>query len=459
MAKKDTVVKFRNPINFNIGVVIFVIIIIYVLFNVFSYFTKNEIAKYQVQQGQIASNYIYQGIILRDETVEYAAQEGYVDYFMKNCSKVSVTDVIYSIDKVGNISKSIAQVATGADNLSSGMVNSIAKKIDNFLKNYDLNQFETNYSFLSSLNSEIVYDINTGALEALADKINHAQANNTFFQYTSSDDGVIVYKTDGMDGITAEQLILNGIDTSQYKENYLSSNRQVKTSDAVYKRINSEEWSVLVPIDHSLSEKLANKRAVNIRFCKDNYVTNASCQIHKKDDAVYLELSLNTGMVRYAEDRFVDIEILMGSTSGLKIPVSAITSKEFFTIPKEYFTVDSDYLMLKTVEDGVESVKRIQPTIYFASESHYYVDNELLKAGDIILMPDSQSTYVIGTDTDSLIGVYNVNKGYAVFKQINILYQNKEYAIIETKTAYGISLYDHIALDASSVTENQLITK
>jgi hypothetical protein len=74
-------------------------------------------------------------------------------------------------------------------------------------------------------------------------------------------------------------------------------------------------------------------------------------------------------------------------------------------------------------------------------------------------MPDSQSTYIIGTDTDSLIGVYNVNKGYAVFKQINILYQNKEYAIIETKTAYGISLYDHIALDASEIKENQLTSK
>jgi hypothetical protein len=84
LAKNNSVVKFKNPINFNIGLVIFAIIIIYVLFNVFSYFTKSDIAKYQVQQGQIATNYTYQGIILRDESVEYAAQDGYVDYFVKD---------------------------------------------------------------------------------------------------------------------------------------------------------------------------------------------------------------------------------------------------------------------------------------------------------------------------------------------------------------------------------------
>ena len=37
--------------------------------------------------------------------------------------------------------------------------------------------------------------------------------------------------------------------------------------------------------------------------------------------------------------------------------------------------------------------------------------------------------------------------------------ENEEYAIVETKTAYGISLYDHIALDASKISENQLTSK
>ena len=57
----------------------------------------------------------------------------------------------------------------------------------------------------------------------------------------------------------------------------------------------------------------------------------------------------------------------------------------------------------------------------------------------------------------TLQGVYNVNKGYAVFKQIEILYQNNDYSIIKTGTSYGISMYDHIVLQGNEVEENTII--
>ena len=112
--------------------------------------------------------------------------------------------------------------------------------------------------------------------------------------------------------------------------------------------------------------------------------------------------------------------------------------------------------MVKQKVNREESVKLIAPTLYYETEDFYYIDNELVSEGDIVLMSDSSSTYTIGTDKGSLVGVYNINKGYAIFKQINIIYENEAYAIVETKTAYGISLYDHIALNAAEVKENQL---
>ena len=116
--------------------------------------------------------------------------------------------------------------------------------------------------------------------------------------------------------------------------------------------------------------------------------------------------------------------------------------------------------MVKQQKDGKENVVSfLTPTIYYETENFYYIDNEEVSAGDIILLENSVATYNIGTDTDSLLGVYNINKGYAVFKQINIIYENEEYAIVEMKTSYGITLYDHIALDASKVKENQLTVK
>jgi hypothetical protein len=82
-----------------------------------------------------------------------------------------------------------------------------------------------------------------------------------------------------------------------------------------------------------------------------------------------------------------------------------------------------------------------------------------VSATDKILKPDSTNTYIVGSRTGSLSGVYNINKGYAVFKQITVIYENDEYAIVEPKTSYGIALYDHIALDGSQLREDQLIKK
>ena len=53
--------------------------------------------------------------------------------------------------------------------------------------------------------------------------------------------------------------------------------------------------------------------------------------------------------------------------------------------------------------------------------------------------------------------VYNINKGYADFKQIIILSQNDEYSIVASNTDYGLSMYDYIVLDAKVVNENDFI--
>lgn len=449
--------------NFNIGVVIFFIIIIYVLFNIFSYFTKTHIAEYQVQQGTIASNYIYQGIIVRDETVEYAPQNGFINYYVKNASKVSVTDVIYSIDTVGSISEEILASGAEGNALSSETLSTISMEINTFIKDYNANRFTDSYTFFNNLNSEIAQNVNLNALSDLSNKVNQAEGNNTFYKYTSPEDGVIVYEVDGFEDYTIEDIITSEINYNTYKSTHLFANTEVKKNDPVYKRVNSENWNVIVPITESLAKELNERTSLKIRFCKDDYTVDTACSIIKEEDQYYLNLSLIRGMVRYINDRFVDIEIIMSDEVGLKIPQSAITSKEFFTIPKKYFTLggDSDTpgLLVKKTTNGEESVKLVSPTLYYETEDFYYVDNEHVSEGDVVLMADSSSTYKIGTDKGSLIGVYNINKGYAVFKQINIIYENEAYAIVETKTSYGISLYDHIALNASEVKENQLTSK
>ena len=97
-------------------------------------------------------------------------------------------------------------------------------------------------------------------------------------------------------------------------------------------------------------------------------------------------------------------------------------------------------------------------SVYYRDEEEglAYLDMESVKEGDILLKPESSETFSV-KETRSLKGVYNINKGYAQFKQIKILSESDEYYIIEEGNKYGLSNYDHIVLDGDSVKEYDVV--
>ncbi len=114
--------------------------------------------------------------------------------------------------------------------------------------------------------------------------------------------------------------------------------------------------------------------------------------------------------------------------------------------------------MVETYDEATRTTvtKEIEPNIYQSNENYYYVSPDDFQTGDTLLKPDSEERYKIGI-TAPIKGVYNVNKGYTVFRQIEIISQNQEYYIVKANTSYGLSLYDHIILNSKTVKENQTI--
>lgn len=108
------------------------------------------------------------------------------------------------------------------------------------------------------------------------------------------------------------------------------------------------------------------------------------------------------------------------------------------------------------LEDGTQTTEFVETNVYNVKDGEYYLDDSVLRIGDRLIKPDSTETCVISKQ-GSLIGVYNINKGYADFKQIVILDQNEEYAVVQSNTNYGLNVYDHIVLDAATVNEDDFI--
>ena len=85
--KNKKIIKFHKASQFNIGVIIFLIILIYMLYNIFQYFTRERVAVYEVTQGTIAQDNMFTGVILREEKIYSTDSSGYISYYNKDATK------------------------------------------------------------------------------------------------------------------------------------------------------------------------------------------------------------------------------------------------------------------------------------------------------------------------------------------------------------------------------------
>lgn len=462
LEKETNVVKYRKPLNINIGVVIFVIIFIYIVFYVFTYFTKTYISPYEVEYGTMAANNIYTGLVIRDETVYTSEYKGAVNYYVKEYSKVGFNDLVYSVDESGSVAQKLNEAKQDVASLNNVVSGDILELLDDFLLSYKSTEFYEVYDMKEEVNSLLNEALSLDALNQISEYADTAEGNNTFHRVRAKEDGIISYYVDGYEGVTVDSFETAMFNEAAYQRENLKVKAEVAGGDAVYKMINSEKWHIILPISSDLAQELLDKTLIRIRFVKDSKEMYAEYVIKEDDGAYYMVLTLKNAMIRYASERYLDVELLMAEETGLKIPNSAIVEKEFYTIPAEYFLKGDDssadgLLIEKTDKDGKQTTEFINPTIYYRTEEFCYIDSEHVQAGERIIKPDSVDKYMIGEDTEKLQGVYNINKGYAVFKQIEVMFQNEEYSIIKTGTSYGVALYDHIALDGSKIQEDELI--
>jgi len=461
LAENKKVVKFRRPFNFhiNIGLVIFAMILFYCMFYIYSYFTKEHTSVYEVVNGTIAFNTTYKGFAIREEEVVYSDKSGYVNYFLMSGSKTGAYDLVCSVDENGKISSQINSQDAVKILMQEEYLTDLHKSLEKFANSYDPSDFRKVYNFKNNFSDNISEIINTNALATVLET--NSVDLSSFNREYSSKDGIVSYVIDDYIGMTIEDFTNADYNPSEYSKTNLKLNETISAGTPLYKITTNENWNLLVPIDSDMYNFLQEKSAITIKFVDDNVKAITPFTIENIDGVNYLNLKVRTGMARYVDQRYVDIELMINEEKGLKIPNSSIIKKDFYTIPVDCFTTGGDsnnlgLMLVKYNEDNEPYSEFKAPTIYFEKNDYYYVDGEYVQSGDVIQYKDTQKTYTI-TETDQLKGVYNINKGYAVFKQIDFIYQNEEYSIIKSGTKYGVSLYDHIALDSSTISENDIV--
>lgn len=432
-------------IHLNIGTIIFGILFIYIFATLILYVTRRHVETYQVISGPLSGNDTYTALISRDETVVQSSTDGYVNYFINGSQRVSNSDLICVVSD----SKDIASNAV-LDNADSSKLRELTA---NSARSFDSEKFDEVY--------DLQYNISNILWSSAA-----AQTTAGNF-YNSASDGMASVYTDGYEYMNESELTADMGQNSDYNPKRLNNHDKVMAGTPIYRMINSEEWSICFPITDEQTLKLASIDNIKVKFLTDNNTETGKLTFFTNNDQRFGKITFTSGMYRYINERFIDVEILSNLRTGLKIPSSSVVTKEFYTVPASFMTESGDgnetgFLKETKDKDGNTSTVFVPATLYAGikngsgEDETYYVDMDTFKEGDILVKTDSTQRYTVKT-TDKLEGVYCVNKGYSVFRKISIIDKNSEFCIVEEGTRYGLSLYDYIVKDGASVKENEIV--
>lgn len=472
----------RKTVGLNIGTMVFSLILVYMAVSAILYMTADHIETYQVTSGPLARNETYTGLSIREEVVCHASSGGYIGYYAREGSKINAGGVVYGL--------SSTQVPETTASLNDEDLAKVRADMLSFSKGFDSNKFNATYSFMYQLEGNILQYVGVtaqvsstptvledGSVVSNGSSANANQSSVRLGNQTlckSDYDGIVLYSKDGYEGKTIADLTLSDFYQSNYHMTNLKTSGTVGPGDDIYTILTDEDWSLLIPLTEKQAAKLRSRSVIRVKFLKDDMTQTGDFSIINIEGQSFGQIRFDKGLVRYARDRFLDIELVTNSTTGLKIPLTSIVTKEFYIIP-ESFSTDEGTSFYKEVRDksGKASMEQVTPIIYAslsdenstfisteetkADNTWLYVDKSAFQKGDVIIKDlYSQDRYVVG-ETDILEGVYCINPGYAVFRRIEVMDQNEEYAIVEKDTKYGLVRYDHIVKNADSVKEEDIL--
>ena len=414
--------KYKTKREFNLGIFLFAIVFIYLVVTIILYFTGDRISVYEVREGSIVKDNSYTGLIIRKETAVTAESSGYISYYQAENSKIKRGMNIYALspEKLDTSSKTDSTQGEHTEGQSitvnPEVSSAITLQIQNFIEGYRANDFGSVYSLKSEITTMLQNEFSATRTEQLGAVI--AASGLDVLSYQAQQDGIVAFTVDGYEGLTTETFTESAFDKTKYEVSSLSDETKVKAGDPVYRMITSEDWSVIVPLSKETAIKLKHEdvSGIKVRMDKDSETLWGKLTVIERQGKYYGQLDFDNSMIRYAEERFLNIELIMEDESG------------FHAV-----------------------------NIYDISENgDVFVSKQDLEDGSVLVKPESSDTFVVGK-TKNLQGVYNINKGYAVFRKVSVLCENDEYYIVQENEPYGLSNYDHIVQEGSSVNSNDVV--
>ncbi|OOB77549.1 MAG: hypothetical protein BEN18_01755 [Epulopiscium sp. Nuni2H_MBin001] len=436
-----TTIKQLNPTPIIIAVVASVLVII-VFRDIVA--TQTTISYQQVQAGTIDTSTLMEGIIIRRENVYDSTVTGNLHYItaegqmVKKDGNVAVVADDSTIIQGGLNQLELSHISSAVQQLNTQdrtAVNELRESLDKLLIN---NAIDT---FSYSQNSQAAYTI-----------------DNYHSLLTAPLAGIVSYKIDGYEDLTADVInyemytdLMDIIDGPQ-----LSSTSATK-GKAVYKIIDDYTWEIVSFIDAQEGWQYieGNKYTLNIG---NHSVTSTLSSKVDDSECVKLVFKIDESLSNYLGERKITFSVGNNSVEGLKIPIEAIVEKNVLMIPNEYIIrkdendSTSPYGVYRY--DGFVEIDIQAKDDDFTWVQQFIGDKSNIQLGDILIKRNSVDTYTV-SNIQIIQGVYIINGGYANFKEIDVISDNGEYAVLGANSQ--LQRLDQIISNSKGVVENQLV--
>ena len=401
---------------------------------------------FEVQSGEIVNYSQETGFIFRNEEVFAANEDGYINFMNLSNTRISKDSLLYIINDENKYN--LTDVS-----FSDKDYETIVNSVKNFINNTSDLYFQNTYNYNKSLNY-ILGELKM--VDTLSSITENTEIEVKSVGYAKKS-GIISYYLDGYENRIENDFTSNYINLSDNVDVHDQSS-YVKQGQNIFKIIYSPDYDIVFSSKFDYSD-FVNKH-VTVKFRYDDLYADAKLyEFYAADGNKYYKVTLNKYLERYLDRRIIEFEIINKSISGLKIPNTAIAVKNCFKIPKSYlYTNESGEDVFHKLDDTGSPIEVVS-NISKSDNEYYYVSTDdsisHFNFGDV-LQDENNNIYPLN-NVVQLPGVYNVNKGYCIFKNIEIIDQTNEFTIISPSTGRGTAIYDRIVLNASGVKDGDLI--
>ena len=460
---EKNIIRIKKVPRFNPIFIFLILVLGYIGMVVYSYFHRTHLTPILVEPITISNSDVITGLVIRNEKVVTSDAAGYINYYVQDGDKVGADTVIYTVDETGNFSEILSeQLDKGVQKFSTEQWLKLKDSLYDLSADYPKNGLAGVKMTKNKMNDQIISFYYDAAVKEITDNL-----DDSHYQRIKKDHScTVLLGLDGFQDFSEKDLGPVLFDQSQYKKDMVKPGSVVKKGEPIYREVTDYDWVMYFPLtDNTKAESFVNRSASTIRLylMSEDLEVTVPFSIVKSADGTkeYVKCFFENKSYGTLSNRYLNFKIVASDAkSGLKVPKSAVVDQRFYLIPQSFATYGQDGkslgFLVVSPSTGVDGAVHKVESLYALENGYYYVSMEDFSVGDYVLKEDSQEKFYLGP-TDTLEGVFNVNKGYTMFRRVRVLENVRDYCIVSKGLSYSISPYDHVVYDATGVKEHQLV--